>query len=66
MEILPRENLVWMEPNAITAPENPDPAPVPPALPAVPDAQPPVETEKMDFPVWTAVWLMGLCRCAGF
>ncbi len=66
VEILPRENLVWMEPNAITAPENPDPAPVPPALPAVPDAQPPVETEKLDFPVWTAVWLTGLCLCAGF
>ena len=55
VEILPRESPVWMEPG-----------PVSPAVPAGPDAQPPVETEKLDFPVWTAVWLTGLCLCAGF
>ena len=55
VEILPRESPVWMEPG-----------PVSPAAPAGPDAQPPAEAEKLDFPVWTAVWLTGLCLCAGF
>ena len=55
VEILPRESPVWMEPG-----------PVSPAVPAGPDAQPPAEAEKLDFPVWTAVWLTGLCLCAGF
>ena len=66
VEILPRENLVWTKPNAVVTPEDPAPAPGPPALPAGPDAPPPVETGKLDFPVWTAVWLTGLCLCAGF